>query len=119
MNISYDRLFKTLIALVDEQQFVTALVPVSKQLDLKELVRALGSKKARMAEIKDVERMTGYIPGGVSPIGQKKKLTTVMDASARNFATIFVSAGKRGLQIEIAPKDLVFLTHAAYFQIAR
>ena len=119
LNISFDRIFKTLIVSADDQKFMTALVPVSKQLDLKELVKATGSKKAKMAEKQDVERMTGYILGGVSPIGQKKNLTTVMDISALNFDTIYVSAGRRGLQIELSPQDLASLTHAVYFEISR
>jgi Cys-tRNA(Pro)/Cys-tRNA(Cys) deacylase len=72
-----------------------------------------------MAEKQDVERMTGYILGGVSPIGQKKSLATVMDISALNFDTIYVSAGRRGLQIELSPQDLASLTHAIYFEISR
>ncbi|MDA8136848.1 MAG: Cys-tRNA(Pro) deacylase [Desulfobacteraceae bacterium] len=112
LNVSFDRLFKTLVVSDDDGTFMTALVPVSKQLDLKKWVRALGSKKAHMAEKQDVERLTGYVLGGVSPLGQKKKLTAIMDISAQNFDTIFVSAGRRGLQIEIAPKDLARLTQA-------
>jgi len=119
LNISFDRIFKTLIVSVDDEKFMTALVPVSKHLDLKELVKTTGSKKAKMAEKQDVERMTGYILGGVSPIGQKKSLATVMDISALNFDTIYVSAGRRGLQIELSPQDLASLTHAVYFEISR
>ncbi len=119
LNISFDRIFKTLIVSVDDEKFMTALVPVSKHLDLKELVKTTGSKKAKMAEKQDVERMTGYILGGVSPIGQKKSLATVMDISALNFDTIYVSAGRRGLQIELSPQDLASLTHAIYFEISR
>lgn len=119
LNISFDRLFKTLIVFVDDEKFMTALVPVSKQLDLKKIVKATGSKKAKMAEKLDVERVTGYILGGVSPMGQKKKLLTLMDISALNFDTIFVSAGRQGLQIEIGPKDLAALTHALSAEISR
>jgi Cys-tRNA(Pro)/Cys-tRNA(Cys) deacylase len=119
LNIAFDRLFKTLVVSVDDEKFMTALVPVSKQLDLKKFVKATGAKKAKMAEKKDVERMTGYILGGVSPIGQKKKLLTLMDISALNFDTIFVSAGRRGLQIEICPQDLAALIHALYSEISR
>ena len=119
LNVPFDRLFKTLIASADDEKFITALVPVSKQLDLKKMVRATGSKKAKMAEKQDVVRTTGYILGGVSPMVQKKKLTTVIDISALNFDTIFVSAGRRGLQIEISPQDLASLTHAVYSEISR
>jgi Cys-tRNA(Pro)/Cys-tRNA(Cys) deacylase len=98
---------------------MTALVPVSKQLDLKALVRATGIKKAKMAEKQDVERVTGYVLGGISPLGQKKKLAVIMDISAQNFDTIFVSAGRRGLQLEISPKDLARLTRAVFLDISR
>jgi Cys-tRNA(Pro)/Cys-tRNA(Cys) deacylase len=119
LNVSFDRLFKTLVVSGEDGSFMTALVPVSKQLDLKKWVRALGSKKAKMAEKQDVERVTGYVLGGVSPLGQKKKLVTAMDISAQNFDTIFISAGRRGLQIEISPKDLARLTQAVFLDISR
>ncbi|MCM2284059.1 MAG: Cys-tRNA(Pro) deacylase [Desulfobacula sp.] len=119
LNVSFDRLFKTLVAAGEDGTFMTALVPVSKQLDLKALVKATGIKKAEMAEKQDVERVTGYVLGGVSPLGQKKKLAVFMDTSARNFDTIFVSAGRRGLQIEISPKDLARLTQAVFLDISR
>ncbi len=119
LNISFDRLFKTLVVAGEDGTFMTALVPVSKQLDLKALVKVTGIKKAKMAEKQDVERVTGYVLGGVSPLGQKKKLITAMDISARNFDTIFVSAGRRGLQIEISPKDLARLTLAVFLDISR
>ncbi|OGQ89610.1 MAG: aminoacyl-tRNA deacylase [Deltaproteobacteria bacterium RIFOXYC2_FULL_48_10] len=119
LNVSFDRLFKTLVVSGEDGTFMTALVPVSKQLDLKKWVRALGLKKAKMAEKQDVERVTGYVIGGVSPLGQKKKLVTAMDISAQNFDTIFISAGRRGLQIEISPKDLARLTQAVFLDISR
>ena len=119
LNIPFDRLFKTLVVSVEGETFMTALVPVSKQLDLKAFGKATGTKKAKMAEKQDVERMTGYVLGGVSPLGQRKKLATIMDISARNFDTIFVSAGRRGLQIEISPKDLARLTQAVFLDISR
>ena len=119
LNVSFDRLFKTLVVSGEDGTFMTALVPVSKQLDLKKWVKSTGSKKAKMAEKQDVERVTGYVLGGVSPLGQKKKTAVVMDISARNFDTIFVSAGRRGLQIEISPKDLARLTQAVFLDISR
>lgn len=119
LNISFDRLFKTLVVAGEDGTFMTALVPVSKQLDLKALAKAFGIKKAKMAEKQDVERVTGYVLGGVSPLGQKKKPVTVMDISAEIFDTIFVSAGRRGLQIEISPKDLARLTQAIFLDISR
>lgn len=119
LNIPFDQIFKTLVVSVDNNDVVIAVVPVSRQLDLKKLVKAIGSKKARMADRNDVERATGYILGGVSPIGQKKKLTTMIDTSALNFNTVYVSAGRRGLQIEMSPKDLGSLTDATYAEISR
>lgn len=119
LKVSFDRLFKTLVVSGEDGTFMTALVPVSKQLDLKKWVKSLGSKKAKMAEKQDVERLTGYVLGGVSPLGQKKKLAVIMDISAQNFDTIFVSAGRRGLQIEISPKDLTRLTQAVFLDISR
>ena len=118
LNIPFDQIFKTLIVEVDNNDLFVAVVPVSKKLHLKKFVKAIGSKKARMADKNDVERATGYVLGGVSPIGQKKKLTTIIDKSAFNFSTIYVSAGRRGLQIELSPKDLGTQTGAAYLDIS-
>jgi Cys-tRNA(Pro)/Cys-tRNA(Cys) deacylase len=119
LDVSFDRLFKTLVVSGEDGTFMTVLVPVSKQLDLKALVKATGIKKAKMAEKQDVERVTGYVLGGVSPLGRKKKTAVIMDISAQNFDTIFVSAGRRGLQIEISPKDLALLTQAVFLDISR
>ena len=119
LNISFDRLFKTLVVSVDNNIILVAVVPVSKQLDLKLFAKTAGSKKAKMADKNIVERTTGYILGGVSPIGQKKKLTTIIDTSALKFNTIFVSAGRRGLQIELAPKDLGSQISATYDEISK
>ncbi len=119
LNISGDRVFKTLVISLDNRQLAVALVPVSMQLDLKAFARAMNTKKASMADQHLVERTTGYVLGGVSPLGQKKRLKTVIDASARDFDTIYVSAGKRGLQVELAPDDLADLTRAVYVDIGR
>ncbi|MBU1344753.1 MAG: Cys-tRNA(Pro) deacylase [Proteobacteria bacterium] len=119
LNISRDRLFKTLIVSVDDKNLSVALVPVSRQLDLKKFVKALGSKKAKMADKNDVQRTTGYILGGVSPFGQKKKLTTLIDRSALTFDTVYVSAGQRGLQIELSPENLGIQTNAKYVDICK
>lgn len=113
LGISHDRLFKTLIADVDGVLTV-AIVPVAASLDLK----ALG-KRAAMADPAYAERATGYVRGGISPLGQRKRLPTVLDESASGFPTIYVSAGRRGLQIELAPADLVRLTGARTAAIAR
>ena len=107
------RVFKTLVADVDGA-LIVAVVPVGGQLDL----RALG-KRARMAEPKAAERATGYVTGGISPLGQRRALPTVVDESALAFETIHVSAGRRGLELELAPRDLVGLTGARVARIAR
>jgi Cys-tRNA(Pro)/Cys-tRNA(Cys) deacylase len=118
LGVPHDRLFKTLVAEVDGDLTV-AVVPVSSTLDLKALAAATGGKRAAMADPAQAERVTGYVRGGISPLGQRKRLPTVVDASASGFPTIYVSAGRRGLQIELAPADLVRLTDAATAGIAR
>ena len=105
------RVFKTLVAEVDGVLTV-AIVPVAAKLDLKALAAAVGGKRAKMAEVAAAERATGYVAGGISPLGQRKRLPTVLDASAEGFDTMFCSAGRRGLEIELAPADLVRLTGA-------
>lgn len=100
------RVFKTLVAAVDGRLTV-AVVPVGAQLDLKRLAAAVKGKKAAMASVREAERSSGYVAGGISPLGQRKALATVIDESAAGFPTIFVSAGRRGLQVEIAPADLI------------
>lgn len=118
LGIEPERVFKTLVA-GSGKDMAVAILPVSKQLDLKLLAKALGVKKIAMAEIAAVERTTGYVVGGVSPLGQKKRLTTVIDATAQAHETMFVSAGRRGLEIELAPQDLARLTNASFEDIAR
>jgi Cys-tRNA(Pro)/Cys-tRNA(Cys) deacylase len=112
------QVFKTLVARVDGVLTV-AVVPVSGTLDLKALAAAAGGRKAAMADPADAERATGYVLGGISPLGQKKALPTVVDDSALGFPTILVSAGKRGLQMELAPADLVQLTRARTAPVGR
>lgn len=103
------QVFKTLVAQLDGKELVVAVLPVDRQLNLKQLARALGGKKALMAEPVLVQRSSGYVLGGVSPLGQKRRLRTVIDASADGFTHIFVSGGRRGLEIELAPGDLASL----------
>jgi Cys-tRNA(Pro)/Cys-tRNA(Cys) deacylase len=110
--------FKTLVADVDGKLTV-AIVPVGLQLDLKALAQAVKGKKAQMADVKQAERTTGYVAGGISPLGQKKALPTVLDESALRHEAIHVSGGRRGLEIELAPADLQRLTNATIAAIAR
>jgi Cys-tRNA(Pro)/Cys-tRNA(Cys) deacylase len=112
------RVFKTLVAEVDGALTV-AVVPVVGELDLKALAAAAGGKRAAMADKALAERTTGYVRGGISPLGQRKALPTVIDESASTFDTIFVSAGRRGLQVQLAPADLIRLTRARTAPIAR
>ncbi|MBB5871546.1 Cys-tRNA(Pro)/Cys-tRNA(Cys) deacylase [Allocatelliglobosispora scoriae] len=112
------RVFKTLITTVDGALTV-AVVPVTGELDLKALASAVGGKKGALAERAAAEKATGYVRGGISPLGQRTKLTTVIDASALDADQIFVSAGRRGLQVRLAPEALVRLTAATVAEIAK
>jgi Cys-tRNA(Pro)/Cys-tRNA(Cys) deacylase len=118
LGVPPERLFKTLVTRVDGALTV-AVVPVSGTLDLKALAAAAGGRKAGMAEPADAERTTGYVRGGISPLGQRKALPTVVDDSALGFGTVLVSAGRRGLQVELSPTDLVRLTRARTAPIGR
>ncbi|MEV8542328.1 Cys-tRNA(Pro) deacylase [Streptomyces sp. NPDC051572] len=118
MGVSPDRVFKTLLADVDGTLTV-AVVPVAGQLDLKALASAVGGKRATMADPTLAERTTGYVRGGISPLGQRKKLRTVLDTSATTHPTICVSAGRRGLEVELSPEDLKTLTDAVLAPIGR
>ncbi len=111
LGIDPARVFKTLVADVDGALTV-AIVPVAAKLDLKALAAAVGGKRAKMAEVTAAERATGYVTGGISPLGQRRRLPTVLDASAAGFETVFCSAGRRGLEVELAPADLARLTGA-------
>lgn len=118
LGVDPARVFKTLLASLDGR-LVVGIVPVSGQLDLKALARALGGSKAVMAEVAAAERATGYVAGGISPVGQKRAHPTVLDASALDHATILVSGGRRGFDIELAPRDLVAITRAVTATIGR
>jgi len=118
MGVSPERVFKTLVADVDGALTV-AVVPVAGQLDLKALASAVGGKRAAMADPALAERTTGYVRGGISPLGQRRKLPTVLDASASAHRTICVSAGRRGLEVELSPEDLTKLTEAVVAPIGR
>ena len=119
LGLAQDRVFKTLVAATDGGELVVAVVPVSFMLNMKSLAKAVGAKKSAMAKPADVERVTGYVLGGVSPLGQKKRLKTLIDSSAETFPTIYVSAGRRGLQIELNPQDLKKLTGGGFAEIGR
>lgn len=106
LGVPPERVFKTLIAEVDGRLTV-GVVPVGSHLDLKALASAAGGKKAAMADLAAAERATGYVAGGISPLGQRKRLPVVIDSTALEFSTIFCSGGRRGLEIELAPGDLV------------
>jgi Cys-tRNA(Pro)/Cys-tRNA(Cys) deacylase len=118
LGVPPERLFKTLVATVDGGALAVGVVPVNRHLDLKALAAAVGGKKAIMAEAAVAERATGYVVGGISPVGQKRRLPIVIDASALEFTAMFCSAGRRGLQMEIAPADLIKATGAKVAGIA-
>ncbi|WP_372733399.1 Cys-tRNA(Pro) deacylase [Nocardioides sp.] len=118
LGVAPERVFKTLVAAADGA-LVVAVVPVSTQLDLKALARAVGASKAVMAEVTKAERATGYVAGGISPFGQKNTHRTVVDQSLLDHETVFVSAGKRGLDLEVVPVDLLRVTGAMLATISR
>ena len=118
LGVEAERVFKTLLAAVDGR-LVVAVVPVAGRLDLKALAAAVGGKKAAMADPSDAERATGYVVGGISPVGQKRAHPTVVDASALAHETVFVSGGRRGLDLELAPADLVGVTGARTAVVGR
>lgn len=118
LGVAAERVFKTLLAEVDGE-LVVAIVPVSGLLDLKALAAALGGKKAQMADPAVAERKTGYVVGGISPLGQRTRLRTVLDSSAQQHETVLVSGGRRGLDIELAPADLARATGAISAVIGR
>lgn len=118
MNIAMNRVFKTLVIATDQNQLAVCIVPVNSMLDLKAAAKSLKAKKVMMADARKVQSTTGYVLGGVSPLGQKS-LPTLIDDSAQGQDTIFVSAGKRGLEIELSPIDLQSLTRAQFATIAK
>ena len=118
LGLPPEQVFKTLLADADGD-LVVAIVPVTGSLDLKALAVALGAKRASMAERAAAERVTGYVVGGISPLGQKRALPTVVDETAELFDTVYVSGGRRGFDLGLAPADLIAATHARVAPIAR
>ena len=113
------RVFKTLVTMVDGTRLAVGVVPVDAELDFKALAAAVGGRRAILADQADAERATGYVVGGISPLGSRRRLATVIDASALEWDTVFVSGGRRGLDIELAGTDLIDLTEATIASIAR
>lgn len=118
IGVEAARVYKTLVARADTR-FVMALVSTSTKIDFKALAAAMGAKHAELASPADAERVTGYVIGGISPLGTRRRLRTVVDESAPSWPTIFVSAGRRGLELEIAPSELVRLTGAIVARLSR
>ena len=119
MGVSENRVFKTLVVSLDGNSLAVGVVPVSSMLNMKAIAKAAGAKKAVMADKAEVERSTGYVLGGVSPLGQKRRLKTLIDQSAEDYPTVYVSAGRRGLEIELPPCGLAQLTSGTFAQIAQ
>lgn len=119
LNIEPNRVFKTLLAESDKNEIVVAVVPVIGSLDLKALAHVAGVKKMEMADPAKAQRITGYLVGGISPLGQKKRLRTFVDESAKKFASIYVSAGRRGLEVELSAEALAAQTSATFAELGK
>lgn len=119
LKVAPGQLFKTLVVSMGSNGLAVGMVPVSGQLDFKAIANALGAKKVTLADKHQAERSTGYITGGISPLGHKKQLPTIIDASALTLERVFVSAGRRGLQISLSPRHLAHLTRAIFHGISK
>lgn len=118
LGVSAEQVFKTLVVQTETASLVVAIVPVDSPLSFKKMAKAIGCKKIQMADPKQVERSTGYVLGGVSPLGQKKRLLTIIDYSAQQPPTIYVSAGRRGLELELTAQQLAETLEARFADIA-
>ena len=116
LNLRVEEVFKTLLV-TDEKNYFVAILPVHLQLNLKKVAQAVGAKKLKMSDPKDAERLTGYLVGGISPVGQKKRLKTVIDQSAQQLEKLYVSGGKRGLDIGLKPQDLAKVLSATFADV--
>ena len=116
LNLRVEEVFKTLLV-TDEKHYFVAILPVHHQLNLKKVAQAVGAKKLKMSDPKDAERLTGYLVGGISPVGQKKRLKTVIDQSAVQLEKLYVSGGKRGLDIGLKPQDLAKVLSATFADV--
>ncbi|MBO7706055.1 MAG: Cys-tRNA(Pro) deacylase [Acinetobacter sp.] len=116
LNLRVEEVFKTLLV-TDEKNYFVAILPVHHQLNLKKVAQAMGAKKLKMSDPKDAERLTGYLVGGISPVGQKKRLKTVIDQSAQQLEKLYVSGGKRGLDIGLKPQDLAKVLSATFADV--
>ncbi len=118
LGVAAEQVFKTLVVQTENATLAVAIVPVNCTVNFKKMAQAIGCKKVQMADPKQVERSTGYVLGGVSPLGQKKRLPTIIDSSAKDYATIYVSAGRRGLEIELPAQQLADAVEARFAHIA-
>ena len=116
LNLRVEEVFKTLLV-TDEKNYFVAILPVHHQLNLKKVAQAVGAKKLKMSDPKDAERLRGYLVGGISPVGQKKRLKTVIDQSAQQLEKLYVSGGKRGLDIGLKPQDLAKVLSATFADV--
>lgn len=116
LGLSPEQVFKTLLV-SDGKQFFVVVLPVAYQMNLKKVAQAFACKKLNLAEIKDAERITGYLVGGISPLAQKKQLKTVIDQTAQQFSQIYISGGKRGFDIGLSPQDLAQLLKANFVDV--
>ncbi len=117
LSLDEKQVFKTLLVELNPKELVVAIIPVNSKVSLKKIALILGAKSSKMADKQEVQKVTGYLLGGISPLGQKKRLRTVINHTANDYKTIFVSGGKRGLDIEVKPRDLQKLLEAQFAEI--